>query len=263
MRRALSWRGLPVLRAKLEPHPQWVFTVLPETIHLLPTWVIRIPWKNSLSDTRVWKVIPESLNSELSTSEAIHSSICTFSHAHPRVMRKHETSVMPRVCQSEIVCESNTILESEKYSCRSKSNNSTGKSLYGSMSKCLIECFTVIWSQFIECLGMEPCLVSYIHCIVDDNDREYEAYHEFIAPGTVFDPHSSCKRNDKCRVCWWHTTTSKHIRDAKSSLQCMNESLQYNSKKKCWKWYQDSIWIQVCLELIKHNIGDYRDSRIV
>lgn len=108
--RALSRTGLPVLRAKLDQHPQWVFIATPETIHLDPDFVIRIDSKKSDSESRVWKVILFWLWIFLSIPSMIHSCIWTFSPAHPRAIRKQETSVMPRACQSEMVCGSNIIM---------------------------------------------------------------------------------------------------------------------------------------------------------
>lgn len=112
IRRALSIMGFHDLRAKLEPQPQWVFTASHETIHLFPDRVIRISEKKSTSELRVWKVILFWFLIFLSIPSAIHSSTWTFSPAHPRAMRKQETSVMPRVCQSKRVFLSKIIIDS-------------------------------------------------------------------------------------------------------------------------------------------------------
>lgn len=262
VRAILSWRGFPVLREKLEPHPQWVLITPPEAIHFFPTFVIRISSKKSPSIVQVWKVIPPLWNPWISVSGWIHSTILIFCQAHHFSIRKHETSVMPRVCQSRMLLESNIILESEKYSCCCKSDNTTCKCLYRCMSDRFVKCFTIIWSQYIQCLRMETCLESDIHRIINDDDGKYETDKEHITPRSVFDTHRCRESDDESRMSRRHTTTSKHIREAKAPLRCMDGSLHDDSHKKSYKRDENSVWIEICLELIKHKIRDYRDSMI-
>lgn len=129
------------------------------------------------------------------------------------------------------------------------------------MSHRFIECLSVIWSESIEYSGMETCLIPDIHRIIDDDDREYETYCEFIAPGTIDESHRCRKCYDKCRMCRWHTTTSEHPSKGESSLQCMNESLYHYRYQEWYYWYNNDMIYQKCMKC-EHRLCNF-ENRII
>ncbi len=131
------------------------------------------------------------------------------------------------------------------------------------MSESFIEFFTIVRSEFIECLCMESSLISYIHRIINDDNREYKTNEKHITPWTILDTHRCCKWYNKCWVRRRHTTTSEHIGKTKSSLSCMNNTLEKYSNEKRYKWNQECVWEQVCLELIEHTEMGYWASVIL
>lgn len=145
--------------------------------------------------------------------------------------------------------------KTEQDHCRCKANNTSDKCFNRSMTYWFIERFSIIGCEIIECTSMESCLKSHIHSIIDNNDGEYETDSELIAPYIMFDSHSRCKCYNKGRMCWWHTSTSEHIRYTEFSIKCMNNSLDNNREYKGCKWNNQCMFRKIWLKEIEiHTI---------
>lgn len=143
-------------------------------------------------------------------------------------------------------------LKTKKYDRSEESDNTTNESLEGSMSHRLIERLSIIGSEAVEDSRVESCLVSHIHSVVYDDDRDHETDGELVTPWSILEPHSGRECDDKCRVSRWHPATSEHPSKWESPLESMNYSLHYDSDYQWDEWYDDRVCLEKCMNSWEH-----------
>lgn len=146
-------------------------------------------------------------------------------------------------------------LYTKKENRRRKANNSSYKSLDGSMTHWFIEVFALMMGiELIESLGMKSGLIANVHRIIDDNNGEYERHSKFITPYRILESHSSGQCYNKCRMSWRHSSTSKHISKTKMALCRVDDSLYNYCNYKSWEWHSESMFPEKCMNEFNHSI---------